>query len=110
MTELQEELDVDCINRAYKKLAGLDGLLMSELLAYCRCGQCGLMFFDPLQSGDELLYERLQAFDWYYLADKPEYGIARKYLLKGGEVLEVGAGTAGFSRQLEPGLYTGLVQ
>ncbi|MGD9760676.1 MAG: class I SAM-dependent methyltransferase [Comamonas sp.] len=107
-TEILEKLDVDCINRAYKKLAGLDGLLMSRLLAYCRCGRCGLLFFEPMQTGDELLYERLQAFDWYYLADKPEYGIARKYLPKNGKVLDVGAGTAAFSRQFEPGLYTGL--
>jgi 2-polyprenyl-3-methyl-5-hydroxy-6-metoxy-1,4-benzoquinol methylase len=107
-TVLQEEVEVTRLNTAYRKLTGIRNPLKTEKLNYLKCLDCGLLFFDPLQAGDESLYERLQRFDWYYMEDKLEYDIARKFLPIGGKVLEVGAGAAAFSRVVGQGRYTGL--
>jgi len=61
-----------------------------------------------METGDEVLYEQLQVFDWYYMVDKEEYQIAMQYIPKEGSVLEVGAGKAAFASLVGVDRYTGL--
>jgi 2-polyprenyl-3-methyl-5-hydroxy-6-metoxy-1,4-benzoquinol methylase len=105
---VQETISVAELNAKYRQAFGIAHALRSTQLNYCVCSACGLGFFDPIETGGEELYERLQSFDWYYMADKYEYGIARKYLPLEGDVLEVGAGKAAFAELVGVGRYTGL--
>ncbi len=61
-----------------------------------RCEDCDLLFFDPELSGSARLYEELERFDWYYMADKWEHGAALKDIRKGDKVLEIGCGVGDF--------------
>jgi SAM-dependent methyltransferase len=54
------------------------------------------------------LYEALQVNPWYYVSDKPEFGIAADWLPNTGSVLEVGAGSGAFATYVGVDRYTGL--
>lgn len=74
-----------------------------------RCAACDLRFFYPPCPADDLFYEQLQKFDWYYRSDKPEYGFAQRYIGEHERVLEVGCGSGGFRSWLPASVgYTGL--
>lgn len=107
-TDLRENIDVSRLNSAYERNFGLHHPLSAASLAYYLCQDCGLGFFDPMETGGEGLYECLQSFEWYYMADKYEYEIAQKYLPPEGTVLEVGSGKAAFVDVVGTSLYTGL--
>jgi 2-polyprenyl-3-methyl-5-hydroxy-6-metoxy-1,4-benzoquinol methylase len=104
----QEILSPIDINELYSKSLGIENAIKTDYLSYLSCQNCGLGFFDPMETGEEDLYECLQAFDWYYMADKYEYNIAVKYLPVEGTVLEVGAGKAAFAEKVGVDRYTGL--
>lgn len=81
-----------------------------ESLALYRCAACDLRWFHPATAGDAAFYAALQARDWYYQDDKPEY---RQAALRLGaapiRVLEVGCGAGRFARHLPAGSrYRGL--
>jgi len=61
-----------------------------------RCGACGLVFYPPETSGTAALYEQLQRFPWYYLADKWEYDEALRDIAPGARVCEAGCGRGDF--------------
>jgi 2-polyprenyl-3-methyl-5-hydroxy-6-metoxy-1,4-benzoquinol methylase len=62
-----------------------------------RCRRTGLKFFYPPDiQGSAKLYEQLQKFDWFYIADKWEHTIALQHIVSRARVLEVGAGTGAF--------------
>lgn len=105
---IREAIDVAELNTKYRHNFGVEEALRSSEMNYCACRTCGLGFFDPMETGDESLYERLQSFDWYYMADKYEYAIALKHLPAEGRVLEVGAGKAAFAGVVGANRYTGL--
>jgi 2-polyprenyl-3-methyl-5-hydroxy-6-metoxy-1,4-benzoquinol methylase len=96
------------INKLYAQAFGIVNALKTSQLEYVECAECGLKFFWPMETGDESLYERLQALDWYYMADKEEYQIALRHLPVDGTILEVGAGKAAFATLVGAGRYTGL--
>lgn len=73
-----------------------------------RCGNCDLRYYDPMTTGDEWFYEALQRFDWYYLADKEEYGVAAGYISEHDKILEIGSGRAAFAKKVRCGSYLGL--
>lgn len=104
----KEAVSVRELNAKYEQAFGIEHALNSTRLDYCSCAGCGLGYFDPMETGGERLYERLQSFDWYYMAEKHEYAIAQKYLPAEGGVLEVGGGKAAFSRVVGADRYTGL--
>jgi SAM-dependent methyltransferase len=106
--EIREAVNPIELNARYRQDFGVEGGLNSSSLNYCVCSTCGLGFFNPMETGSEALYERLQAFDWYYMADKYEYSIAHKHLPPEGTVLEVGSGKAAFAAVVGAGRYTGL--
>lgn len=65
-----------------------------------RCERCALEYFPPALAGSDRLYERLQAFDWYYMPEKWEHGVALEDIPSGARVLEVGCATGSFVRRL----------
>ncbi len=65
-----------------------------------RCGTCDLRHFTPAAAGSDAFYVGLQQFPWYYLADKPEYDVARGYVQPGDRVLEIGCGRGAFGALL----------
>ncbi len=74
-----------------------------------KCEVCDLRFFFPHCAGDDVFYEQLQKFDWYYQSDKPEYGFAQRHVGEHESVLEVGCGKGAFRSWLPPSVeYTGL--
>jgi SAM-dependent methyltransferase len=107
-TSCKEILYGDDINVLYAKILDIQNALKAHQLEYRECTKCGLRFFWPMETGDESLYAKLQAFDWYYMADKEEYKIALQFLPSNGSVLEVGAGKAAFAALAGVDRYTGL--
>lgn len=105
---LLESLDVDKLNLAYMRKFGEKQALSTNTLDYYKCSVCGLGFFNPLVTGNEAFYNRMQAYDWYYMTNKQEYSIAKKYLPIKGSILEVGAGKAIFADTVGKGRYIGL--
>ncbi|WP_111683856.1 class I SAM-dependent methyltransferase [Winogradskyella tangerina] len=65
------------------------------------CNGSGYRFFYPFNlSGDDLFYQKLQDFDWYYMPWKWEHDLALKYISKDDKILEVGSGGLGFISKL----------
>jgi 2-polyprenyl-3-methyl-5-hydroxy-6-metoxy-1,4-benzoquinol methylase len=74
-----------------------------------KCLACDLGFFEPHCAGDDVFYEQLQKFDWYYQSEKPEYGYSRRFISDADTVLEVGCGKGAFRSWLPASTeYTGL--
>ncbi|MDY6786072.1 MAG: class I SAM-dependent methyltransferase [Cyanobacteriota bacterium] len=71
----------------------------AEIQKY-QCNQTQLKFFFPQDiAGSEKLYQQLQQFDWYYMADKWEYEVAISDLLDCNSVLEIGSGSGAFVKR-----------
>lgn len=77
-------------------------------LTISRCPRCDFTSFVPPIVGSVAFYDRLQASEWYYLADKPEFATARRFLRPDDRVLDVGCGSGAFARGHPSGLYLGL--
>lgn len=105
--ELVETLPRPRVNELYAKGYGVEDAV-SRSLSYLKCNCCHLGFFSPAEAGGEDLYERLQGFDWYYMADKWEYAEALKFIGPEDAVLEVGSGRAAFATYIGKDRYTGL--
>jgi len=106
--QLVEVIDADEIKDAYLRYLDVQADLNAKEIRYIVCSSCNLGFFDPMATGDENLYKQLQKFDWYYMTDKPEYYLAKKYLPSVGKVLEVGSGKAAFAEIVGKDRYVGL--
>lgn len=107
-TSLIETINASEIVYQYVRSFGIKANLHTDKIDYFVCDECKLGFFNPMATGDETLYEQLQKFDWYYMNDKPEYTIAKKYLPDSGSVLEVGSGKAAFADVVGKSRYVGL--
>jgi 2-polyprenyl-3-methyl-5-hydroxy-6-metoxy-1,4-benzoquinol methylase len=69
-----------------------------DLLA---CQECALQFYVPRTlAGSPRLYEKLQVFDWYYMAHKWEHDAALEDLNGASRILEVGCGFGDFVARL----------
>lgn len=65
------------------------------------CLESGYKFFYPYNiAGDNVFYEILQKFDWYYIPWKWEHKIALKNMTQKDKILEVGSGGNGFVHRL----------
>lgn len=104
----QEVVSGDELNTVYKRAFGINQAVRSNVFDYCNCTSCDLSFFLPMETGGEDLYESLQHYDWYYMTNKSEYSIAKKYLPTSGKVLEIGAGKAAFASIVGQDRYVGL--
>ncbi|WP_024334599.1 class I SAM-dependent methyltransferase [Desulfotignum balticum] len=77
-------------------------------IKYYECDECRLKFYSPPITGGENFYNYLQQFSWYYMDEKEEYEIAKKYIEQGMKVLEVGSGKGAFAKKITPKKYVGL--
>ena len=95
---------------AYRRLHAVDvsTCLTMESIALILCETCDLRFFSPAASGNVAFYRAISRLDGYYMDQKPEFRIARKFIRRGDFVLEVGGGGGGFGNQLEGVDYVGL--
>jgi len=100
---LLEVMPADVLIRDWKNGLGIDinpelrGC--SEVYLY-RCNQTKLNFFVPFGiAGSSALYEQLDRFDWYYMADKWEYEVALEDLVGCHRVIEVGSGFGFFIKK-----------
>ena len=107
-SRIRECLSGDVINHLYWRSFAIPNVLQESGICYRHCPLCGLYFFDPMQAGEESLYQRLQSFQWYYMQEKKEFEVARRHLPDSGPILEVGAGEGFFSETVGVERYTGL--
>ena len=69
---------------------------------YVKCLDTGYKFFYPYSiTGDDIFYEDLQQFDWYYPREKWEFNEALKQINNNDKVLEIGAGNGAFLKKLD---------
>jgi SAM-dependent methyltransferase len=101
---------VSDVVKGYRRRFGLDvsgqfaGL---RSLTELNCPDCDLRWFWPLVTGNEAFYRELAGRAWYYMHEKPEFAIARRFIDPADVVLEVGAGRGAFAAQCTGG-YVGL--
>lgn len=104
------QIAVADVVKGYRRRFGLDvsgqfaGL---RSLTELNCPDCDLRWFWPLMTGDESFYRELAGRAWYYMHEKPEFAIARRYIEPTDLVLEAGAGRGAFAAQCAGG-YVGL--
>lgn len=107
--ELIEQLDPEFIATLYKTRFGIDLAETAGRRVELRvCADCDLRFYNPAWAAGERLYAKLQQFDWYYLEEKEEYGVAAPYVSENCSVLEIGAGFGAFSEKVQAKSYVGL--
>lgn len=110
---LVDSLATSALIGGYDKsgLARAIGRLFDDLngqLTLWSCRQCSLRWYADAPAGDAAFYESLQQHDWYYQADKPEYGFARRWIPSEAQVLEVGCGRGAFAGFIPSVNYRGL--
>lgn len=105
---LTEIIDASVIERVFLRSLNIKISFCIKELSYFQCKRCSLGFFDPVVTGDELFYEQLQNSEWYYMSEKPEYHLAKKFLPSFGKILEVGSGKAAFATFVGGDRYVGL--
>ena len=106
-----ERILVERLVKMYMQLLDIDvseefGLLDS--INYIRCNECDLGYFTPPVSGSEHFYNKLQAFDWYYMDEKNEFDFARRFVKQSDDVLEIGCGKGAFAKLINVRSYLGL--
>lgn len=88
----------------YKKSINFDvSRFFTEIneILYVKCLDTGYKFFYPFSiSGDELFYEDLQQFEWYYKQNKWEFEEALFQIKESDKILEIGAGNGAFLKRL----------
>lgn len=107
----RERIPVERVVKMYKRLLGIDvAAEFGELLSFdcIRCSNCDLNYFSPAVSGSEHFYEMLQAFSWYYMAEKNEYKFARNFVKPTDDVLEIGCGNGAFAGCINVRSFLGL--
>lgn len=79
-----------------------------EKINFYHCINCDLRFFNPMVTGSESFYEKLQQLNWYYMDNKEEYNFAREFVKPDDIVLEVGCGKGAFAENISSKYYVGL--
>lgn len=106
----KESTSLSALRKRYKARYQTDisSLYSGDMLHLLSCGNCGLLYYDPMISGDEAFYNSLQHQPWYYVDEKPEFHRAASLIAPGSKVLETGSGKGNFARFLKGVEYTGL--
>jgi len=61
-----------------------------------RCAACRIEFYPPALRGNETLYDKLQAFEFYYPKEKWEFEVALRDLALCRDIVEIGCGPGRF--------------
>jgi 2-polyprenyl-3-methyl-5-hydroxy-6-metoxy-1,4-benzoquinol methylase len=102
-------ISFETIKNGYKKIYDISiDYEDIDSFSLIKCSDCGLMYYSPAVTGDELFYRELQKNNWYYLKEKPEFQFARKFIDMNSSVLEIGSGSGYFGKSLNCKSYTGL--
>src|SRR6266571_5257397 len=107
----RESIPVERVVRMYERLLGLKVAdEFGEVASFdcIRCSDCDLVYFSPPAPGSEHFYEMLQAFSWYYMAEKNEYEFARGFVKPTDDVLEIGCGKGAFAKCINGRSFLGL--
>lgn len=101
---LEDKISTQKIIGDYKKVFNID---VSTLIAkfenidLYKCFECKYAFYLPSTvAGDDMFYEKLEKFPWYYMAYKWEHSIAEEYIKNDSKVLEVGCGNGFFLKKV----------
>jgi len=104
-------IDSRMLIASYEKFLGVrvaDLFSGTRQIVEMHCPRCDLVYFSPAIPGDERFYADLARLPWYYMADKPEFSVAARFIAHGSRVLEVGCGQGAFADKLSSADYTGL--
>lgn len=94
------EIDVDFLVKEWKRQLDIEvaeELAPHKTITLYQCEDTSLRFFRPVDTaGSGKLYEQLQQYAWYYMADKWEYREALKWFSAEEKTLEIGCGSGAF--------------
>lgn len=108
LIESMRSKDVLELYKRYLKIFPNQLKEVNKNISLFQCRKCGLKYFYPQIVGDDLFYEYLQKFDWYYLNNKDEYHYASRFIKRNDKVLDVGCGYGGFAKLINTKRYRGL--
>lgn len=67
-----------------------------------KCLDTGYLFYHPLDlTGDNLLYQKLEKFPWYYMDWKWEHEVASKFVKENDRILEIGCAKGSFLKKMK---------
>lgn len=97
-----KEINVNKLILGYKKVFDIDvkQLLFEDSVSLLESTQIGYQFYYPPLLGDDLFYQALENFPWYYAKNKWEHIIGQK-LINHGDTLEVGCGNGEFLNKIK---------
>lgn len=88
----QKELDIN-VYRFFKSI---------EKISVYKCNDTGYKFYYPFSlSGDNLFYQKLEKFSWYYMDWKWEHTISENIVCKNDKLLEIGCASGSFLKKLK---------
>jgi len=93
-----EYIDTNKLIKLYKKQLDIDVRHYFEgisQLEYREHRESGIRYFFPLIVGNDIFYEQLQKYDWYYQKNKNEYDFVSNFTVN-KRILEIGCGEANF--------------
>jgi len=108
-TIIIERIPSVLLEKMYLRFTGKSfNYLLNQDISKMLCERCGLIFFNPMITGDEKFYASLQEFDWYYSDDKEEYKYVKKFIKDGYKILDVGSGKGALAKLLPKCHYVGI--
>lgn len=100
-----KSISIASIIKEYRENLGIEVLPYLEKvdeLLLLQCLDSGYKFFYPYNiSGDDLFYQKLEKFDWYYMPWKWEHETIKNFLLGNENILEIGSGGLGFISKMK---------
>lgn len=97
---LEQEIPSEQIVSCYRDYLNIDvGRYFQKVPAVSvyRCQDTGYRFYVPFElEADDVFYQELQRFDWYYPNWRWEYDVSKNLISKKDRVLEIGSGNGAF--------------
>jgi len=93
-TEILEHINKKDIIKIWKAInIDVTAELKTKSIIKYKCENCNLIFFDPINAGQDIFYSSIGRSDWYYQhSGKTEYSIANNYIFDDAKVLDIGSG------------------
>lgn len=104
---LEKEILSSFIIERYKKELCIDVSKFFKTIdkvSVYKCIDTGYRFYHPFNlSGDDVFYQELEKFPWYYMDWKWEHSIAESIIKKNDKVLEIGCASGSFLKKIKVG-------